>query len=103
MFAKVNIFWHWLYRLQVPSFSEGVRSPSERPGTYPRSFNRNMNFSPDQTSSTAQTFTSTSPLFSPKSRMLFSSRSVGTLADFLGQETQSIPSLLRNFLYFRNS
>jgi len=38
---------------------------------YLRSFNRKTNFSPDQTSSTAHTFTSTKPFLSPISRATF--------------------------------
>src|SRR5262249_28565926 len=56
------------------------------------SFNRNTNFNPDQVSSTAQTFTSTSLALRPISRTMFSSKSVGTPAAFFGQEIQSMPS-----------
>ena len=43
--------------------------------------------------STAATLTSTTPEASPKSRMTFSSRSVGTLLAFFGQHTHTIPLL----------
>jgi hypothetical protein len=46
-------------------------------------------FSPDQTSLTAQTFTSTKPRGSASLRMVSSTMSVGTLEDFFGQETQT--------------
>src|SRR5579863_10314326 len=50
------------------------------------------NFSPDQKSDTAQTFTSTNPWSSPKSRTTLSSRSVLTPEDFFGQLTHNIPA-----------
>src|SRR5438552_17799502 len=62
------------------------------------SFSRYMNFNPDQTSSTAHTFTSTRPLLSPISRTTFSLTSVFTLAAPLGQEIQSVPAASRFFL-----
>jgi hypothetical protein len=70
---------------------------------YVRSLTRITNLSPDQTSFTAQTFTSTSPAAKPISRTLFSSTSVATPEVFLGQETQSMPageSLLDHFKNF---
>src|SRR5437588_11234802 len=63
-----------------------------------RSFNRYTNFSPDQTSSTAQTFTSTNPFLNPISRTTFSFKSVFTLEAPLGQEIQSVPASSRFFL-----
>src|SRR2546430_9218202 len=53
---------------------------------------RIINFNPDQVSSTAQTFISTKPSGSATARMTSSVMSVGTLADFFGQETQSTAS-----------
>ena len=50
------------------------------------SFSRNTNLSPDHTSSTAQTFTSTSPFFNPISRAMFSFTSVLIPEAPLGQE-----------------
>src|SRR6266478_5487908 len=49
-------------------------------------------FRPDQTSSTAQTLMSTSPSGSATSLMVSSVTSVGTFDDFLGHDTQIIPS-----------
>src|SRR6185369_12143183 len=57
-----------------------------------RSCKRNTNLSPDQTSSTAQTLTSTKPSDKPSSRTTLSVRSVFTPDAFFGQETQSMPS-----------
>lgn len=68
-----------------------------------RSFVRKTNLSPDHTSSTAQTFTSTKPADKPKSRIIFSSKSVGTLEDFLGQETHNIPVFLKCLLLLKNA
>jgi len=56
-----------------------------------RSF-RITNFNPDQTSSTAHTLISTSPIGSATSRIVSSVMSVLTPEDFFGQETQIIPS-----------
>src|SRR5438309_349054 len=56
-----------------------------------RSFSRKTNLSPDQTSSTAHTFTSTIPFARPMSRTTFSFRSVATPEAFFGQEIQSMP------------
>src|SRR5687767_2746435 len=49
---------------------------------------RITNFSPDHFSSTAHTFTSTSPRGKAASRTVSSVISVGSFADFLYQETQ---------------
>src|SRR5207302_8757858 len=57
-----------------------------------RSLSRKTNLSPDQTSSTAQTFTSTIPSESPMSRTMFSVRSIATPEDFFGHEIQSMPA-----------
>src|SRR5215813_3379403 len=59
---------------------------------FQRSLRRRTNFNPDQTSVTAQTFTSTSPAARPVSRTMFSVRSVGTPELFLGQLIQSMPA-----------
>src|SRR5438045_5427593 len=56
-----------------------------------RSLSLRTNLRPDQVSSTAQTFTSTSPNSSPKVRTTPSVRSVSTPDVFFGQATQSIP------------
>src|SRR5690242_2960453 len=61
-----------------------------------RSFKRYTNFSPDQVSSTAHTFTSTSPSPRPISRIEFSLRSVAIPEVFLGQEIQSEPFAARH-------
>ena len=61
-------------------------------GLVVRSFRRYTNFSPDQTSSIAATFTSANPADKPRSRTAFLSKSVGTLADFLGHEIHKDPS-----------
>ena len=50
--------------------------------------------SPDQTSSTAQTFTSTSPIGRHRPRIVSSVMSVGTFEAFFGHETQSAASCL---------
>src|SRR5208282_4571722 len=50
------------------------------------------NFNPDQTSVTAQTFTSTRPASSPRWRITSSVRSVGTPELFLGHEIHSMPA-----------
>src|SRR5437016_12284848 len=63
-----------------------------------RSFNRNINFSPDHTSSTAHTFTSTKPLLNPISRTTFSFTSVLTFDAPLGHEIQRVPAGSRFFL-----
>src|SRR5690348_13257250 len=63
---------------------------------------RNINFNPDQVSSTAQTFTSTSPFFNPKSRIMFSSRSVAIPDDFFGHDIHIMPSFFRIFLLALN-
>ena len=47
---------------------------------------------PDQTSSTAATFTSTRPIGKTMSRIVSSVMSVGRLAAFFGQEIHAIPS-----------
>ena len=57
-----------------------------------RSFTRITNFSPDQTSFTAQTFTSTSPAGRPILITSFSPKSVTMPEAFLGQLTHSIPA-----------
>jgi hypothetical protein len=51
-----------------------------------------MNFRPDQTSSTAQTFTSTSPAARPIPRTALSSSEVARPEAFFGQDFQSIPA-----------
>src|SRR6266700_5412000 len=51
---------------------------------------RTINFNPDQVSSTAHTFTSTNPSGSATARITSSVTSVGTPADFFGQETQTV-------------
>src|ERR1700719_1709688 len=50
---------------------------------------RIINFNPDQVSSTAQTLISTNPSGSATARITSSVMLVGTLEDFLGQETQT--------------
>src|SRR6476619_6879768 len=57
-----------------------------------RSFSRKTNLSPDQTSSTAQTLTSTIPFAIPISRTTFSVKSVATPDAFFGHEIQSMPA-----------
>jgi hypothetical protein len=52
---------------------------------------RTINFNPDQVSSIAHTLTSTNPSGSAMDRTTSSVTSVGTPADFFGQETQTIP------------
>jgi hypothetical protein len=52
---------------------------------------RTINFNPDQVSSIAHTFTSTNPSGSATARTMSSVTSVGTPADFFGQETQTVP------------
>src|SRR6266480_7733759 len=52
---------------------------------------RIINFSPDQVSSTAHTFTSTNPSGSATARITSSVVSVATPADFFGHETQTVP------------
>jgi hypothetical protein len=52
---------------------------------------RFINFSPDQVSSTAQTFTSTNPIGRHISRIVSSVMSVGTFDAFFGQLTQMNP------------
>jgi hypothetical protein len=67
----------------------GIRAPQGR------SLSLNTNFNPDQVSSIAQTFTSTSPPPDPKARTPVSLRSPGTgLRPFvsLGQESHNMPS-----------
>src|SRR5215813_15095230 len=71
---------------------------------------RTTNFSPDQVSSIANTFTSANPRGSATARITSSVTSVGTPADFLGQEIQTVPvsetfsrrtgSLFANSLHF---
>src|SRR5208282_4011379 len=61
------------------------------------------NFSPDQTSFTAQTLMSTRPALSPASRITFSVRSVETPELFLGQEIHSIPAGASAFAAAGNS
>ena len=68
-----------------------------------RSFTRRTNFSPDQTSVSAQTFTSTSPASSPISRTKFPSKSVATPELFLGQPTHNIPAGANAFAIRENS
>ena len=53
---------------------------------------RIINFSADQTSSTAQTLMSTSPSGSAASRTVYSLMSVATPELFFGHETQITPS-----------
>ena len=48
-------------------------------------------FNPDQISSTAQTFTSTSPVWMAKFRIISSEMSAKTFDDFFGQDIQIIP------------
>src|SRR5215471_19580547 len=62
-----------------------------------RSFNRNTNFNPDHTSSTAHTFTSTKPFFSPISRATFSFKLVLILEAPFGHEIQRAPFIARLF------
>src|SRR5262249_1054614 len=57
-----------------------------------RSLSRMTNFSPDQISSMAQTFTSTSPKPNPVSRTRFWSKSVGRPEALLGHAIHSMPS-----------
>lgn len=64
----------------------------------PRNSFRTTSLSPDQISETAQTLISTKPSGSATSRMVSSVMSVGSFADFFGQETQigvSTSSFLR--------
>src|SRR6476469_5123904 len=58
-------------------------------GSLTRSFTRITNFSPDQTSLTAHTFTSTRPAVKPILITSFSPRSVTIPEAFLGQLTHS--------------
>ena len=60
-------------------------------------------FRPDQTSLTAQTFTSTNPSGSANSRTVSSVMSVCTFDSFFGQETQTAASLLMDFRRARSS
>src|SRR5215510_10022685 len=62
-----------------------------------RSFNRNTNFNPDHTSSTAHTFTSTKPFFSPISRATFSFKLVLILEAPFGHEIHRAPFIARLF------
>src|SRR5262249_17297165 len=68
-----------------------------------RSFNRNTNFNPDHTSSTAHTLTSTKPFFSPISRATFAFKLVLIFDAPLGQEIHRAPSTARLFLSLGNS
>ena len=56
-----------------------------------RFLRRTINFSPDQVSSIAHTFTSTNPSGSATARTTSSVTSVGTPDDLFGQETQTVP------------
>src|SRR5450759_1665811 len=86
---------------RVDGFQSGTRAigpiiaekliPNACPARYQRSFSLRTNLSPDHVSSTAQTFTSTSPDSSPNVRTTPSVRSVATPDVFLGHATQSIP------------
>ena len=67
-----------------------------------RSFRRKTNFSPDQTSSTAQTFTSTIPWAKPMARTTSSVRSLATPELFFGHEIQSIPAGVSFSAFFKN-
>src|SRR5215469_11544713 len=62
-------------------------------GFHQRKCFRTTSFRPDHMSETAHTFTSTRSVLRARERMRFSSRSVATFADFLGQETQIAPVL----------
>src|SRR5450631_4793819 len=73
------------------------------PNIFQRSLRRRTNFNPDQTSVTAQTFTSTRPAAKPISRTIFSFRSVATPELFLGQLTQKIPAGASSFEIRLNS
>src|SRR5262249_44932840 len=53
---------------------------------------RTINFSPDQISSIAHTFTSTNPSGSATARTTSSVTSVATPDDLFGQETQTVPA-----------
>lgn len=90
-------------RLNVPQSASASTEKKRKNTLNYRSATLNTNFSPDHTSSTAHTFTSTSPLFRPKSLILFSSRSVGTLAAFLGHDIHNIPALSRCLFALTNS
>ena len=69
-----------------------VRLINGRCNTSPqRSSLRIMSFSPDQVSSTAHTFMSTSPVGSTTSLMMSSVMSVATPELFFGQDTQTTP------------
>ncbi len=67
-----------------------------------RSFRRKTNLSPDQTSSTAQIFTSTRPAARPIVRTFVSDKSVTTPELFFGHETQSIPAGVNLAAYSEN-
>jgi hypothetical protein len=69
----------------------GNRSTGDR-GREARSSFRITSFRPDHTSSTAHTFTSTSPSGNASSRTVSSVMSVATFDAFFGQETQIVPS-----------
>ena len=62
------------------------------PGLYFRSLFRITSFSPDQTASTAQTFTSTNPIGKLTSRTPSSVMSVDTPEAFFGHDTHTTPS-----------
>ena len=84
-----------------PQPRPSARGPGRRREPCPsaRSF-RTTSFGPDHTSSTAQTLTSTKPRGRASAHTVSSVMSVGTPADFFGQETQTVPSglsLARNF------
>src|SRR5207253_9035641 len=84
---------NWIHRLFTAIVEVmWIEETERRLHFFGRSFSRKTNLSPDQTSSTAQTFISTIPLASPMSRTTFSFRSVATREDFFGHEIQSMPA-----------
>ena len=66
--------------------------------SYHRFSSRITSFKPDQTSSTAHTFTSTSPSGNASARIVSSVISVGRFDAFFGQDTQRTPLGLSFFL-----
>jgi len=83
----------FIHSFSTDSVEVGLEvSKIQRARSRGRSCKRNINLSPDQTSSTAQTLTSTRPSDNPSSRTTLSVRSVFTPDAFFGHETQSIPS-----------
>src|SRR6516162_5674062 len=89
--------------ITIADLRRGEQAILEAPAprrVYGRFSTRITSFSPDQVSSTAHTFTSTSPSGNASVRTTSSEISVGTLEAFFGQDTQIVPfgtSLCRYF------